>query len=103
MRENSRSTIRCRNTSFGSVKVGIESFDENKGRRSVGVLHQARDEPHLRDHGHARRAESLARHRHIILNATPNAEKAEFLRLRKEQGLKAALAWRDARFSDGKA
>jgi enoyl-CoA hydratase len=38
----------------------------------------------------------------IVLNATPSAEKAEFLRLRKEQGLKAALAWRDARFSDGR-
>ena len=38
----------------------------------------------------------------IILNSTPSAEKAEFLRIRKEQGLKQALAWRDARFSDGK-
>jgi enoyl-CoA hydratase len=39
----------------------------------------------------------------IILNSTPSAEKAEFGRLRREQGLKAALAWRDSRFSDGKA
>ncbi|WP_395712066.1 enoyl-CoA hydratase/isomerase family protein [Reyranella sp.] len=39
----------------------------------------------------------------VILNATPSAEKVEFQRLRKEQGLKAALAWRDARFSDGKS
>ncbi len=38
----------------------------------------------------------------VILNATPSAEKAEFQRIRKEQGLKAALAWRDGRFSDGK-
>lgn len=38
----------------------------------------------------------------VILNSTPSVEKAEFLRIRKEQGLKAALAWRDARFSDGK-
>jgi enoyl-CoA hydratase len=38
----------------------------------------------------------------IILNSTPSAEKAEFMRLRKEKGLKAALAWRDARFSDGR-
>ena len=37
----------------------------------------------------------------VILNATPSAEKAEFGRIRKEQGLKAALAWRDGRFSDG--
>ena len=37
----------------------------------------------------------------VILNATPSAEKDEFLRIRKEQGLKAALAWRDGRFSDG--
>ena len=37
----------------------------------------------------------------VILNSTPSAEKAEFLRIRKEQGLKAALAWRDSRFSDG--
>jgi enoyl-CoA hydratase len=39
----------------------------------------------------------------VILNATPSAEKAEFGRLRREQGLKAALAWRDSRFSDGKS
>jgi enoyl-CoA hydratase len=39
----------------------------------------------------------------VILNATPSAEKAEFQRIRKEQGLKAALAWRDGRFSDGGA
>ena len=38
----------------------------------------------------------------IILNATPSVEKAEFQRIRKEQGLKAALAWRDGRFSDGR-
>ncbi len=37
----------------------------------------------------------------VILNATPSAEKTEFQRLRKEHGLKAALAWRDGRFSDG--
>ncbi|MFV0299181.1 MAG: enoyl-CoA hydratase/isomerase family protein [Hyphomicrobiaceae bacterium] len=36
----------------------------------------------------------------VILNATPSEEKAEFQRIRKEQGLKAALAWRDGRFSD---
>jgi enoyl-CoA hydratase len=39
----------------------------------------------------------------IILNATPSAEKTEFQRIRKEVGLKAALAWRDARFSDNKS
>lgn len=38
----------------------------------------------------------------IILNATPSAEKSEFQRIRREEGLKAALAWRDSRFSDGK-
>ena len=38
----------------------------------------------------------------VILNATPSEEKAEFLRIRKAEGLKAALAWRDGRFSDGK-
>jgi len=37
----------------------------------------------------------------IILNSTPSEEKAEFGRLRREQGLQAALAWRDSRFSDG--
>ena len=36
----------------------------------------------------------------IMLNATPSPEKTEFARIRKEQGVKAALAWRDARFSD---
>ncbi len=38
----------------------------------------------------------------VILNSTPSPEKAEFARIRKEQGLKAALAWRDGRFSDHK-
>ena len=38
----------------------------------------------------------------IILNASPSEEKAEFGRLRREQGLKAALAWRDARYSDNR-
>ena len=75
---------------------------EIERRRPLGVLHQAGDEPHLRDHGHARCAESSL-DIDIILNSTPSAEKAEFERMRKEQGLKAALAWRDARFSDGKA
>jgi enoyl-CoA hydratase len=37
----------------------------------------------------------------VILNATPSPEKAEFGRIRREQGLKAALAWRDSRFSGG--
>lgn len=38
----------------------------------------------------------------IILNASPSPEKEEFGRLRREQGLKAALAWRDARYSDNR-
>lgn len=36
----------------------------------------------------------------VILNATPSPEKSQFDAIRKEQGLKAALAWRDSRFSD---
>jgi enoyl-CoA hydratase len=35
----------------------------------------------------------------IMLNSTPSPEKQEFARIRKEQGVKAAIAWRDARFS----
>ncbi len=38
----------------------------------------------------------------VILNATPSPEKAEFSRIRREEGLKAALAWRDSRFSDNR-
>lgn len=34
----------------------------------------------------------------VILNAGESPEKAEFARIRQEQGVKAALAWRDARF-----
>lgn len=34
------------------------------------------------------------------INATPTFEKKEFSRIRKEQGVKAAIAWRDARFRD---
>lgn len=33
------------------------------------------------------------------INATPTFEKQEFSRIRKEQGVKAAIAWRDARFT----
>jgi enoyl-CoA hydratase len=35
----------------------------------------------------------------VILNSGDSPEKAEFARIRKEQGVKAALAWRDARFA----
>ena len=34
----------------------------------------------------------------VILNAGDSPEKAEFARIRSEQGVKAAIAWRDARF-----
>ena len=34
----------------------------------------------------------------IVLESSEGAERAEFNRIRKEQGLQAALAWRDARF-----
>ena len=34
------------------------------------------------------------------INATPTWEKQEFSRIRREQGVKAAIAWRDARFRD---
>ena len=36
----------------------------------------------------------------VEINATPSWEKREFARIRKEQGVKAAIAWRDARFAD---
>jgi enoyl-CoA hydratase len=36
----------------------------------------------------------------VLIESTGGPERAEFNRLRKEQGLKAALAWRDARFRD---
>ena len=36
----------------------------------------------------------------VLLNAGGGPEKREFARIRDEQGLKAALAWRDARFKD---
>lgn len=38
----------------------------------------------------------------VDINATPTWEKKEFSRIRKEQGVKAAIAWRDARFADNK-
>jgi enoyl-CoA hydratase len=34
----------------------------------------------------------------VLLNAGDSPEKAEFARIRSEQGVKAAIAWRDARF-----
>jgi enoyl-CoA hydratase len=36
----------------------------------------------------------------VEINSTPSWEKKEFARIRKEAGLKAAIAWRDARFKD---
>ena len=36
----------------------------------------------------------------VDINATPTWEKSEFSRIRKEQGVKAAIAWRDARFTE---
>lgn len=36
----------------------------------------------------------------VEINATPSEEKLEFNRIRSEEGLKAAIAWRDARFAD---
>lgn len=35
----------------------------------------------------------------VEINATPSWEKQEFARIRKEQGVKQAIAWRDARFA----
>jgi enoyl-CoA hydratase len=36
----------------------------------------------------------------VEINATPSWEKQEFARIRKEQGVKEAIAWRDARFAE---
>ncbi|MEM6499325.1 MAG: enoyl-CoA hydratase/isomerase family protein [Pseudomonadota bacterium] len=36
----------------------------------------------------------------VDINSTPTWEKQEFSRIRKEQGVKAAIAWHDARFAD---
>jgi enoyl-CoA hydratase len=36
----------------------------------------------------------------VEINATPSWEKQEFARIRKEEGTKQAIAWRDARFAD---
>ncbi|MCB1741952.1 MAG: enoyl-CoA hydratase/isomerase family protein [Gammaproteobacteria bacterium] len=36
----------------------------------------------------------------IELNATPTFEKSEFARIRRESGVKAAIAWRDGRFNE---
>lgn len=36
----------------------------------------------------------------VEINATPSFEKVEFGRIRREEGLKAAIAWRDGRFKD---
>lgn len=37
----------------------------------------------------------------VEINATPSWEKTEFARIRKEESLQAAIAWRDGRFADG--
>ena len=35
----------------------------------------------------------------VEINATPSFEKSEFARIRREAGVKAAIAWRDSRFT----
>ena len=35
----------------------------------------------------------------VEINSTPSWEKQEFARIRKEEGVKQAIAWRDARFA----
>ena len=37
----------------------------------------------------------------VLLNAAYDPVKAEFARIRSKQGVKAAIAWRDARFREG--
>jgi enoyl-CoA hydratase len=37
----------------------------------------------------------------ILIESSGGPERSEFNRIRREQGLKAALAWRDARFRQG--
>jgi enoyl-CoA hydratase len=39
----------------------------------------------------------------ILLEASEGPERAEFNRIRREQGLQAAIAWRDARFGRKRA
>ena len=36
----------------------------------------------------------------VLLNAASDPVKEEFNRIRKEEGLAAAIAWRDARFDE---
>ena len=36
----------------------------------------------------------------VEINSTPSWEKQEFARIRREQGVNAAIAWRDERFSE---
>jgi enoyl-CoA hydratase len=36
----------------------------------------------------------------VEINSTPSWEKQEFARIRKEQGVNAAIAWRDGRFAE---
>jgi enoyl-CoA hydratase len=37
----------------------------------------------------------------VTIESAAGPERVEFNRIRKEQGLKAALAWRDAKFAQG--
>jgi enoyl-CoA hydratase len=37
----------------------------------------------------------------ILLESSESEERVQFNKIRKEEGLKAALAWRDARFAGG--
>ena len=47
-----------------------------------------------------RQAVALNLENSAILNTVDTPEQREFNRIAKEQGLKAALAWRDARYGE---
>ena len=63
----------------------------------VGAADQAGHQPHLRDDGPAPGVAGGAGHG-CADRGQGGPERAEFNRMRREQGLKAALEWRDARF-----
>jgi enoyl-CoA hydratase len=75
-----RDMSRCATHSVRMTKLAINRSYEIMGMRQA--LHAALDID-------------------TLIESTMTPEKLEFKRIREEQGLKAALAWRDAKFADG--
>ena len=73
-----------------------------RDRSASRAADQAGDQPKLRDHGSGRGAGCRARHRPRDRRAKAATTNVEFMEIARKDGLRAAIAWRDARFREAR-